>query len=95
MKNILYRGSYDDFGPHAKACGDFMLMNKVSWHKIRGFHEPKTVIALGEDAEALYAALGTGLKQVCLKGKKCVYKIAHDNQYNKRLKKSQLHLIIF
>ena len=83
-KNISYRGFYNKEGPHVKACGDFMLMSKSSWFSIRGFHEPKTVIGYGEDAEALYAALGLGLKQVCLDEKNCVYKIKHSNQHSER-----------
>lgn len=94
-KNKLYRGTYNNTGPHAKACGDFMLMNKESWHKVRGFHEPKTVIALGEDAEALYAAIGTGLKQICLTDSMCVYKLSHEKQYNKRIKNNEQYFSNF
>ena len=84
-ENITYRGEYNGHGPHLKACGDFFLMTRTSWFKIRGFHEPRTVIGLGEDGEALYAAIGTGLTQVCLPGKLCVYKIQHSSGHDSRL----------
>ena len=83
--NVSYRGYYSKKGPHLKACGDFMLMSKKSWEIIRGFTEPKTVIGLGEDAEALYAAMGIGLKQICLKDDQCIYKISHSNQHSNRV----------
>lgn len=92
-KNILYRGYYNKKGPHTKACGDFMLMNKRSWHSIRGFHEPKTVIGYGEDGEALYAALGLGLNQIYLDEKNCVYKIKHDNQHSERVKNKRKNFV--
>jgi hypothetical protein len=88
-KNILYRGSYNKTGPHTKACGDFMLMSNNSWRQIKGFAEPKSVIGLGEDGEALYAAIGIGLNQVCLDGNLCVYKIKHNKTSSDRLNKNQ------
>lgn len=91
--NISYRGYYNNKGPHLKACADFMLMNKSSWDSIRGFHEPKAVIGLGEDGEALYAALGLGLKQICLGNKNCVYKIRHGNQHSERIKNQRKNII--
>lgn len=94
-KNISYRGIYNKKGPHAKACGDFMLMNKSSWFNIRGFNEPKTVIGYGEDSEALYAALGLGLKQICLNKKNCVYKIKHGNQHSERTKNKNKYVEYF
>ena len=85
-RNIFYRGVNDKKGPHIKACGDFMLMYKDSWKKIRGYPEPKLGIGHGEDSEALFAAIGIGLEQICLDGKMVIYKNFHSNQYSERLK---------
>jgi len=92
-KKVTYRGVYNGNGPHLKACGDFFLMTKVSWFKIRGFHEPKSVIGLGEDGEALYAAIGIGLTQICLLGKLCVFKIQHSNGHASRIASKKVGLL--
>ena len=91
--NVFSRGYYNKKGPHLKACGDFMLMDKRSWDGIRGFHEPKTVIGLGEDGEALYAALGMGLKQICLDNQMCIYKIKHGNQHGERIENDRRNFV--
>lgn len=69
---------------HIKACGDFLLMSRERWYKIKGHPENKSIIQNGADGEALYAAIGTGAKQKYLKGKNCVYKILHPNVYANR-----------
>jgi len=91
--NIVNRRRYNNIGPYVKACGDFMLMSKHSWYQIRGYPEPKAGIGYGEDGEALSAAIGTGLKQVCLSGKLVVYKNKHHNQHSERVKTDQKHIL--
>jgi len=93
--NIVKRRRYNNIGPYVKACGDFMLMSKHSWHKIRGYPEPKLGIGHGEDGEALFAAIGIGLKQICLSGKLVVYKNKHNKQYSERIKTDQKNTLHF
>lgn len=87
---ILIRKSSPKNSIHVKACGDFLLMSRNKWFTIRGLPENKYVIQNGADGEALYAAIGSGAKQVYLKGKKCVYKISHPNLYASRLNHKQM-----
>lgn len=90
--NIVNRRKYNNIGPYVKACGDFMLMSKRSWYQIRGYPESKAGIGYGEDGEALSAAIGSGLKQICLSDKLVVYKNKHHNQHSERIKTDQKHI---
>jgi hypothetical protein len=91
--NIVHRRRYNNIGPYVKACGDFMLMSKHSWYKIRGYPEPKNGIGNGEDGEALFAAIGIGLKQICLSGKLVIYKNKHNKQFSDRIKIDQKNIL--
>ena len=93
--NIVKRRRYNNIGPYVKACGDFMLMSKHSWHKIRGYPEPKSGIGNGEDGEALFAAIGIGLKQICLSGKLVIYKNKHNKQHSESIKSDKKNILNF
>lgn len=62
--------------PHTNACGDFTLMHKDDWHKIRGF--PQVISSgLHLDSFVIYAAIFSGIKQVILKNPMRLYHIEH------------------
>jgi hypothetical protein len=89
-ENIVIRKSSLKNLIHTKACGDFLLMSKNKWFTIRGFPENKNAVHNGDDGEALYAAIGSGAKQVYLQDKMCIYKINHPNLYASRIKHKQM-----
>jgi hypothetical protein len=93
-KKLIYRHKANKNGPHTRAAGDFILMSKISWIKIRGFPETNKVISLGGDGEALWAAIGLGLKEVQLPDPYRVYKIAHSGMHaNRVINKKNTQLI--
>lgn len=59
---------YGDFGfispLHFNASGDFILMSKANWDKIKG--HPEVTYSLTVDGQTLYLAVKEGLKQVIL-----------------------------
>lgn len=87
--NILIRRSSPKNLIHVKACGDFLLMSRNKWFDIKGVPESKKVFETGTDGEALYAAIGSGAKQVYLKNKLCIYKINHPNVHASKFKHKQ------
>lgn len=80
--NILVRKTSPKNSIHTKACGDFTLMSRDKWIVIKGVPESKQVFEVGTDGEVIYAAIGSGAKQVYLKKKLCIYKIIHPNIYD-------------
>ena len=60
------------------ACGDFTLMCKEDWLKIKGYPELE-VYSLHIDSMGLFAANAVGLKQEIFSYKACTYHINHDN----------------
>jgi hypothetical protein len=91
-ENIVIRKSSPKNSIHAKACGDFLLMSRNKLFTIRGFPENKNAVHNNDDGETLYAAIGSGAKQVYLKGKMCIYKINHPNVYASRVKYKQIRI---
>jgi hypothetical protein len=62
--------------PHTNACGDFTLMHRDDWSRIRGY--PQVISAgLHLDSFAIYAAIFSGLKQVVLGDPMRLYHIDH------------------
>jgi hypothetical protein len=84
-KNIIKRKSSLKNTIHTKSAGDFILMHREKWFKIRGFPESNKVTENVSDAEAIYAAIGAGAHQEYLKGDICIFKLAHENMYDSRL----------
>ena len=62
--------------PHTNACGDFTLMHRDDWYRIRGY--PQVISAgLHLDSFVIYAAIFSGVKQVVLKNPMRLYHIDH------------------
>jgi len=62
--------------PHTNACGDFTLMHRDDWYRIRGY--PQVISSgLHLDSFAVYAAIFSGLKQVILKSPMKLYHVDH------------------
>lgn len=64
---------------HTNACGDFILMSREHWHRLRGFPLDATVLTLDADSLVLHAAPAIGLSE-CRWPDDCrVYKPSHGN----------------
>jgi hypothetical protein len=62
--------------PHTNACGDFTLMHRDDWHKIRGY--PQVISAgLHLDSFVIYNAIFSGVRQVILRDPMRLYHIDH------------------
>ncbi|UOD35546.1 hypothetical protein DSN97_04270 [Deferribacteraceae bacterium V6Fe1] len=62
------------------ACGDFQLMHKDNWEKLRGYPEfDKYSFHLDSILE--YQAVYSGIKEVTLPDEKCIYHIEHDSGF--------------
>ena len=62
--------------PHTNACGDFTLMHRDDWYKIRGY--PQVISAgLHLDSFVIYAAIFSGARQVILKSPMKLYHLDH------------------
>lgn len=74
IKLKLYKGIFTN------ACGDFTLMAKNYWFKLRGYPEyPLHGVKL--DSLLLHAAISYGLNQVILPENMCVYHIDHPRSW--------------
>jgi hypothetical protein len=58
------------------ACGDFTLMSKDDWEKIKAYPELE-MYSLHIDSMALFAAAALGIKQEILAPRQCTYHISH------------------
>jgi len=63
---------------HDKAPGDFILMSRAIWHKIRGFPQG---IAPGADHMLLYMAYLSGAQQEIMEKPLRLYHIDHDSSW--------------
>jgi hypothetical protein len=61
-----------------KACGDFTLMHKTAWQKIKGYPE-LDLYSIHIDSMGLIAAAACGVKQFIFKPQACIYHIDHYN----------------
>jgi len=62
--------------PHSNACGDFTLMHRDDWDRIRGY--PQVISAgLHLDSFAVYSAIFSGVKQVILGDPLRLYHVNH------------------
>lgn len=64
------------------ACGDFTLMSKDDWEKIKGYCEFE-IYPLHVDSLAIISAWASGMVQYKLNNKACVYHIDHDGTWLK------------
>ena len=63
------------------ACGDFTMMSKYDWLKIKGYVELE-MYSLHIDSMALFAAVASGMKQIVFKPEACTYHISHGGGWN-------------
>jgi hypothetical protein len=62
--------------PHTNACGDFTLMHRDDWRRIRGY--PQVISAgLHLDSFAIYSAIFSGVRQVILRDPMRLYHVDH------------------
>ena len=71
-----------------EACGDFTLMSKADWERIRGYPELE-IYSLHIDSMGLIAAAALGLRQRILPSGACSYHLAHAGgwEFKDKLKK--------
>lgn len=63
------------------ACGDFTLLSKEKWHKLRGYPEfPMHGVKI--DGLLVYQAIFSGADQVILPENACIYHIDHKNSWS-------------
>lgn len=71
------RMSFEEkLGIHTGAAGDFMLMSRENWHKLRGYPELKTQSFI--DGYILFMALAINLKQIILEDPLRIYHQGHS-----------------
>lgn len=63
-------------GLHRNACGDFTLLSKKNWEKLRGYPEWE-LYSWHIDSVLLYQAMYHGIKEIDLAKDQCVYHIEH------------------
>ena len=69
-------GIEEKLGVHAGAAGDFTLMSRENWHKLRGYPELKTQSFI--DGYILFMALAINLKQIILEDPMRIYHQGHS-----------------
>jgi hypothetical protein len=69
----------DDQLLHTRACGDFILMHRDAWERLRGFPE-WGVFGIYLDGLVVHAAYTSGLQQLVFDLNRCIYHIDHKNQ---------------
>lgn len=75
---------------HTNACGDFTLMARSAWDKIRGYPEYQ-LYSIHIDGLALFAAREIGIRQRILKNPLHVYHIEHGNGWSTNRQKLTEH----
>jgi len=70
---------------HTNACGDFILMSRAHWHRLRGHPYDPTVLTLDIDSLVMHAAAAIGVRE-CRWPDDCrVYKPSHGNLNSARV----------
>lgn len=67
--------------PHTNASGDFFLMSRENWHRLRGYTELRSHAHI--DSIICWTAWSAGLKQVCLRDGMRLYHQEHDSSSHK------------
>ncbi len=70
---------------HTNACGDFLLMSHVMWHKVRGFPLDNTVLSLDCDSLIMHEAAALGSHEICLPPSCHVFKGVHSRLFSNRI----------
>ena len=71
---------------HTNACGDFQLMAREAWHRIRGYRE-WDLPGAHCDSMVSYAAHAAGLEEIVLDGPCRLYHVEHDAGFGARLRR--------
>lgn len=66
--------------PFTNACGDFTLLSRPDWFRLRGYVEWRT-FSWHLDSLLIYQAVGAGLKERRLNGSQRIFHIEHGNGY--------------
>jgi glycosyltransferase involved in cell wall biosynthesis len=67
---------------HTNAGGDFQLMSRNLWWKMRGYYETFDVSTMKLENIMAFSVYAAGHDERRLSGNACVYKIKHDAQFN-------------
>jgi len=62
---------------HTNGCGDFLLMARSTWLRLRGLREGRSPVFLDYDSLALHAAHAIGNLETVLPDECCVFKLKH------------------
>lgn len=62
---------------HSNGCGDFLLMARETWLRLRGLREGRRPVFLDYDSLALHAAHAMGNVETVLPDECCVFKLKH------------------
>lgn len=80
-----------DLGLHTNAAGEFLIMAKQHWHKLRGYPEIKNQYYI--DGYLCFKANALGLQQIILKNPMKIYHQDHDqSEYQKRPRNFQQYI---
>lgn len=71
---------------HTNACGDFQLASRDTYFQLRGLMETRDVASQHVDGLFSFASYAAGVREHYWEGDACVYKIAHKNLNNQRIK---------
>jgi hypothetical protein len=78
LSKKIKKSSYDIYSLDFTACGDFTLMSKKDWFRIKGYCE-LDLYSLHIDSMALISAAAIGMNQELFPKDACVYHIYHDD----------------
>ena len=67
------------------ACGDFQLLSREQWFRLRGYFETSDVLSFENDSMLSYAAYAAGIREERVPGSMPVYKIAHGQSHDHRI----------
>ena len=68
---------------HTNAAGDFQLMSRHNWHRLRGYREADIISAYA-DGLLSFASYAAGIREVVLKDPLRLYHIDHGEKFNER-----------
>lgn len=80
LKRLLNKETFEEFIARidTDACGDFTMMHRKGWQKIRGYYELEAY-SIHLDSIAVIQAVISGLEQKIFPYTSCTYHISHDN----------------
>ena len=74
---------------HTNAAGDFQLMSRDIWVKMRGYYESFDLSTMDLENILAFSLFAAGYRELRLSESACVYKFRHEEQYNVVYKNSQ------